>query len=63
MLLHVFLILSGAEDKISVQAVVAVDAEEALKYAPIRAFVVDSCAIKAGESAHTELALGSTRSG
>ena len=55
--LHVFLILSASEDKISVQAVVAVDADEALKYAPMRAFVVDSCAIKAGESAHTELTI------
>ena len=58
--LHVFLILSGSGDKISVQAVVAMDADEALKYAPMRAFVVDSCAIKAGESAHTELRLDST---
>jgi hypothetical protein len=53
--LHVYLILSGSGDKISVQAVVAVDADEALKNAPGMAFVVDSCAVKPGESVHTEI--------
>jgi len=55
--LHVFLILSGSGDKISVQAVVAVDAEEALEHAPIRAFVVDSCGLTPGESVRTELTI------
>lgn len=55
--LHVYLVLSGDRDKIRVLAIVATDADEALKYAPMRAFVVDSCVIKAGESAHTELTI------
>ena len=55
--LHVFLIVSGSKDKISVRAVVAVDADEALKDAPGKAFVVDSCAVKPGESAYTELTI------
>ena len=55
--LHVYLIVSGSEDKISVRAVVAVDADEALKNAPGKAFVVDSCAVKPGESAYTELTI------
>jgi len=56
-MLHVFLILSGCEDKISVRAVVAVDADEALKNAPGKAFVVDSCGVSPGESAYTELTI------